>query len=243
MRNGEDWVIRLFAAYLMVGMSCLGCSRHETAGFSSDPKLAQAQQSIAEGDYDAAVSQAKEIASQIPPSSATSQALYLEAYCMVYGWGDFHQAARALRGLLQADPKGPLALPAQKLLADCDYWQGNYSRAIREYGPLVTAGEKDPREDASLQIANCLLLKNKVGDAITAYRAIVDKAPASASSDMAQMMIANIYLKIQNPTQAKTEFEKLISFTRNKAFQEDARNCVRQIDAQEPFQKSSGKPE
>jgi len=227
----------------MVGVISLGCSRHETAGFSSDPKLAQVQQSIADGNYDAAVSQTREIASQVPPSSTTSRALYLEAYSMVYGWGDFHQAARALRQILQADPKGPLALPAQKLLADCDYWQGNYSRAIREYSPLVTSGEKDLRADADLQIANCLLLKHKVGDAITAYRAIVDKAPASGSSDMAQMMIANIYLKIQNPTQAKAEFQKLLSFTKNKAFQEDAQNCVRQIDAQEPFQKSNGNAE
>lgn len=227
----------------MVGMSCLGCSRHETAGISSDPKLAQAQKSIADGNYDAAVSQTKEIVSQAPASTLTSQALYLEAYSMVYGWGDFHQAARALRQLLQSDPKGSLASPAQRLLADCDYWQGNYSRAIREYGPLAASGETDPREDANLQIANCLLLKNKVGDAITAYRAIVDRVPASSSADKAQMMIANIYLKIQNPTQAKTEFQKLLSFTKNKTFEEDARNCVRQIDSQAPFQKSNGDKE
>jgi tetratricopeptide (TPR) repeat protein len=239
----EDWVTRLFAAYLMLGIVSLGCSRHQTSGFSSDLKLAQVQQSIADGNYNAAVSETKEIASQASFSASTPEALYLEAYCMVYGWGDFHQATRALKQLLQVDPKGELALPAQKLLADCDYWQGNYSRAIREYGPLATTEEKGLEADASLQIANCLLLKNKVGDAITAYRAIVDKAPAGASSDMAQMMIANIYLKIQNPTQAKTEFQKLLSFTRNKKFQEDAQNCVRQIDAQEPFQKSDGNRE
>jgi TolA-binding protein len=239
----EGWVTRLFAAYLMLGILCLGCSRHETLGFSSDPKLAEVQKSIADGNYDAAVSQAKEIASQVPPSSSTPESLYLEAYSMVYGWGDFHQAARALKQLLQAYPKGALVLPAQKLLADCDYWQGNYSRAIREYGPLVTAPEKEAQDYAQLQIANCLLLKNKVGDAITAYRAIVDKEPANSSSDMAQLMIANIYLKIQNPIQAKTEFQKLMSFTKNKAFQEDAQNCVRQIEAQEPFEKSSGNKE
>ena len=233
-------MIRLLSACLILGATGLACSRHETLVFSSDPKLAQVQKSISDGNYDEAVNEAKELGASVPLSASASQALYLEAYSMVYGWGDFHQAARVLHQLLDEDPKGSLGLSAQRLLADSDYWQGNYLRAIREYEKLLSEPDQQVQDYSNFQIANCLLLKNKVGDAITAYRAIVDKDSPRRSAEMAQMMIANIYLKIQNPVQAKTEFQKLMSFTKNKAFQEDAQSSLRQIDGQEPFRKPTG---
>lgn len=233
-------MIRSLSACLILGVMSFACSRHETLGLSSDPKIAQIQKSIADGNYDEAVSETKEMGVQVPLSPLTQQALYLEAYCMVYGWGDFHQATRVLHQLLDEDPKGSLGLSAERLLADSDYWQGNYLRATREYGKLLSQSDQEVQDYSNLQIANCLLLKNKVGDAITAYRAIVDKDSPRRSAEMAQMMIANIYLKIQNPVQAKTEFQKLMSFTKNKAFQEDAQTNLREIDAQEPFKKPTG---
>jgi predicted Zn-dependent protease len=238
----EKDVTRFLTHFLILGLVLAGCGQSKHLSLSLDPKLEGAQEAIANGNYDAAVSLTREVAAEVPATTAvTSEALYLEAYAMAYGWGDFRQARKPLTQLLALPAEGPLGLASQRLLADCDYWEGYYIRAGREYQKLAATSDAEIQDYANLQEANCLLLKNRVGDAITAYRVLVDKDSSKPVASMAQMMIANIYLKIQNPSQAKTELQKLMSFTKNKVYQTDAQETLRQLEAQAPFQKSGGK--
>lgn len=224
---------------ISLGIFLGGCS-HAKTGASVAPQLQAIQDAIAQGSYDAAVSQAKAVEGQNPPLACEPSALYLEAYAIAYGWGDFQRAQKPLRKLLNFKTRGPLTVPSQKLLADCEYWQGDYARAMREYKRLTLLPNPDIQDYARLQMAGCLLLLNKMGDALTAYRSIVDQEPGRPAAGMAQLMVANIYLEIQNPGQGKTELQKLLTITKNKAYQQDAKETLRQIAAEAPFKKDSG---
>ncbi|HVM32401.1 MAG TPA: tetratricopeptide repeat protein [bacterium] len=214
----------------MAALLGLGACHPSKGDFSGDPRLREVEKSIAAGNYDAAVSQAANL-SNVP------EGLYLEGYAMAYGWGDFRKARKPLEQLVKAGADPALGESALRLLADCDYWEGYYSRAMREYKKLAESPDRDVQDYAALQIAGCLLLRNQVGDAITAYRALVEKSPGRPAAEQAQLMIANVYLRIQNPSQAKTELQKLLSFSKNKAYQADAQAALRQLDAQAPFEK------
>jgi uncharacterized protein YifN (PemK superfamily) len=61
-------------------------------------------------------------------------------------------------------------------------------------------------------------------------------------ADSAQLMIANSYLRLQNYKQAKTELQKLISFTHDKDIQQATQKALRQIEEEEPFRKGVSSP-
>ncbi|MGH7739622.1 MAG: tetratricopeptide repeat protein [bacterium] len=231
----KRWVLMAVSIGIFVG----GCSRLKPEA-SVAPQLKTIQDAIAGGSYDAAVSEAKAVEGQKPALACEPSVLYLEAYAMAYGWGDFQRAQMPLRKLLNFKIRGPLTVPSQRLLADCEYWQGDYARAMREYQRLTLLPDPDIQDYARLQIAGCLLLLNKMGDALTAYRSIVDQEAGRPAAGMAQLMVSNIYLEIQNPGQGKSELQKLLKITKNKAYQEDAKETLRQIATEAPFNKDSG---
>lgn len=198
---------------------------------------------LALGNYEDALKVSKEITSQVLTSPSMEEALYLQGYVLAYGKSDFQGVRSPLKQLLDSYPAGLYAASSQKLLADCQYWLGNYDKAIKEYKKLLNNYPgKGFDSYAQIQIANCLLLNDKVGDALAAYRDLVEKNPTDPLADSAQLMIANTYLKLQNFKQAKSEFQKLMSFTQDKDIQRSAQKELRQIEEEEPFKKGVGIP-
>jgi TolA-binding protein len=187
---------------------------------------------------------AKEIASHNPPTAETEEAFYLEGYALLYGKSDFKAARAPLAQLTENYPKGAFSAEAQKLIADSRYWQGHYRIAVKEYKKLIANyRDKGLQDYARLQIGNCLLLDDKVGDAVASYRELAEKSQDATIASSAQLLIANTYLKLQNPAQAKTELQKLISIVKNKDIQLAAQKALRQLDEEEPFKKGVGVPE
>jgi TolA-binding protein len=206
--------------------------------------MKKVRSALTQGNYDEAVNAAKEIALRTPPTTETEEALYLEGYSLLYGRSDFKGARAPLQQLVDNYPKGAYTPEAQKLIADSRYWQGHYHTAIKEYRKLGSNfTDKNLQNYAKLQIGNCLLLDDKVGDAINGYRNLTEKSSDELTATSAQLMIANTYLKLQNVSQAKTELQKLISFTHNKDVQLAAQKALRQLEEEEPFKKGVGVPE
>jgi len=115
---------------------------------------------------------------------------------------------------------------------------------MREYKKLLEMGAGKGLECyAMMQTAHCLLLDEKVEEALAAYKEIVEKYPTDPWADSAQLMVANIYLKQQNFKQAKSALQKLMSFTSNRDIQQSAQKALRELEAEEPFRKGVGEPE
>ncbi len=213
-----------------------GCSRKEAAA-PVNGSILKLRQAVAAGDYEEGLSLAKDISTKIPQGSSAQEAFYLEAYLLAYGKSDFQEARLPLKHLLDSFPKGAYAQEAQRLLADCQYWQGHYETAQKEYAKLNSSQGEEGKFSAYslLQEANCLLLDDKVGEAQEGYRQLVEKYPVDPLADSAQLMLANSYLKLQNAKAAKKELQKLVSFTQNKEIQKAGQKALRQIEEEEPF--------
>ena len=78
---------------------------------------------------------------------------------------------------MESFPKGSHALDAQRLLADCHYWQGHYETAGAGYRKLQSLSPKAGAAYALFQVANCLLLDDKVGEALETYRTLIERHP------------------------------------------------------------------
>lgn len=218
-----------------------GCARQKPAAPADNQPLLKIREEISNGNYADALKSAKDISNQVPPGDNGQEALYLQGYLLAYGKSDFQGARLPLRQLLDVYPGGFYAADAQKLLADCEYWQGHYEKAGREYKKLFSSfGDRGFASYAQIQQGHCLLLDDKVGDALAAYQEIVEKYPAEPAATSAQLMIANAYLKLQNLKQAKTQLRKLMAFTKDPGIQQAAQNALRQIEEEEPFKKGVG---
>lgn len=236
-----------FIACLLFSLSILagwgGCSKSKPNPGPDDSSIRKVQDDLKTGDYEACLKDSKDITSEVPPGPFTEEAYYLHAYAMAFGRSDFQAAKLSLKQLLDLYPSGRYALDAQKLLADCQYWLGHYQTAGKEYKKLATVyAGKGLESYALFQTGNCLLLDDKVEDALAAYRELTDKYPTDPLSDSAELMVANSYIKLQNYKQAKVELQKLISFTRDKDIQDAAQKALHQIDEEEPFRKGVGVP-
>jgi len=230
---------KLVLTFMILVAVLTACSKTKAAKPVTDnAAIKKVRETLAAGKYEEALKQAKEITAQVPAASGAEEALYLQGYILAYGKSDFQGPRTPLKQLLDIYPAGSFAPQAQKLLADCQYWQGNYDRALKEYKKLGSANPGGAFDSyIQMQEANCLLLNDKVADALTAYRELVEKYPTDPLADSAQMMIANTYLKLQNFAQAKKELQKLMSFSRNGDVQHAAQKALRQIEEEEPFQK------
>lgn len=236
--------LRGSALLLLALVAGFGCGRSKAAPQVDEGPILKVRASLAQGNYEEALKEAKDISSQVPPGPCTEEALYLQGYILAYDKSDFVDVRLPLKQLLDQYPGGKYAASAQRLLADCRYWLGHYNHAMNEYKKL-SANYPGRGLDgyALLQTAHCLLLNDKVGDALSAYREIVEKYPTDPTADWAQLMVANTYLKLQNYSQAKTELQKLMSFTQSKDVQDEAQKALRQLEAEEPFRKGVGVPE
>jgi TolA-binding protein len=232
---------RLFSALLLglVLIAPVACHKAKPAAEPTDPQIENLKALIAKAHYEEAAKKAKEIVSLVPPAPGVPEALYLESYALIFGEKDYPGARLALKQLLDFFPQSPHAMQAQQWIGDCHFWEGNYDRALREYRRLEGAG-KDYAPYALYQEANCLLLKDKVGDALTAYRDLIEKYPASPLADTAQLMVANTYLKLDDRTLAKTELQKFMSLSKNPDLVHAAQKALRQLEEEETFRKGVG---
>jgi len=160
-----------------------------------DMDFQRVKDAIGEGNYEKAVKDAKEITDKFNTTLFSRNVLYFEAYAIVYGWGDFQQARLPLKQLLDTDTNDFITIKAERLSADNLYWLGNYSKAIREYQNLESIQDRQCENYAKLQIAKCLLLENKLGDALAVYRSLAEKFEMDSTADSAQLMVANVYMK------------------------------------------------
>lgn len=228
---------------LMVCVMGTGCSKSKPNPGPDDSPIQKVRDDLKKGDYEQCLTDSKDVTSQAPPGPFTEEAYYLHAYAMAFGRSDFQGAKLSLKQLLALYPSGRYAMDAQKLLADCQYWLGHYQTAGKEYKKLGSAyAGKGLDSYALFQGGNCLLLDDKVEDALAAYRELTDKYPTDPLADSAQLMVADSYIKLQNTKQAKAELQKLISFTRDKDIQDAAQKTLRQIEEKESLRKDAGVP-
>ncbi len=226
--------VLIFQFILVLGL--LGCSHPKPLAPVDDTSLKKLRAELAQGDYDNTVKDSKEITSQVPPGPFNEEALYLHGYALAFGKSDFQAARSSLKQLLDLYPSGPFAVEAQRLLADCQYWQGHYQTAEKEYRKLLSNFPgKGYDSYALVQVGNCLLLDDKVGDALADYQDIVSKFPTDPMADTAQLMVANSYLKLQNFKQAKKELQKLVALAHDKDIQMEAQKAIRQLEDEDSF--------
>lgn len=227
----------LLCGFLILG----GCSKKNATPRINEAPIQKVRDEIAKGDYENAIRDAKEITNQVPPGSFAEEAYYLNAYAQAFGRSDFQGAKLPLKQLLGLYPAGKFALSAQKLLADCQYWMGHYQTAGKEYKILLSQfSGKGLDSYALFQSANCLMLDDKVSEALSTFHELTDKYPMDPLADSAQLIIANSYLKMQNYKKAKSELQKLISFTHDKDVQQSAQKALHQIEEDESFKKVVG---
>ncbi len=225
---------------ILILFTQLACHKAKpVAVVPADPQVENLKGLIARAHYEEAANQAKTIASQVAHGQDVSEILYLESYALMFGEKDYGGARAALKQLLDFFPQSPHAIEAQQWIADCHYWDSNYDRALREYRKLEGAG-KDAQTYAFYQEANCLLLKDKVGDALTTYRNLIEKYPGSPLADSAQLMVANTYLKLDDRALAKTELQKFMSMTKNPALLHSAQKALDQLEEAKSSPKGPG---
>lgn len=233
---------RLFSALLIILILIAPVACHKSkpvAAVPTDPQIENLKGLIAKAHYEESINRAKELVSQVPPAPGVPDALYLESYALIFGEKDYPGARLALKQLLDFFPQSPHAVEAQQWIGDCHFWEGNYDRALKEYRKLEGAG-KDAAPYALYQEANCLLLRNKVGDALAAYRDLIEKFPTSSLADSAQLMVANTYLKLDERGLAKAELQKFMSLSKNPDLVRSAQKALRQLEEEEPFRKGVG---
>jgi outer membrane protein assembly factor BamD (BamD/ComL family) len=228
-----------FLVFLLISLVQAGCLSSKTKEVSVSPEIKNIQESLSKGNYDDALKIAKDILAKVPPSPDAANALYLEGYILVFDKSDLQNARPPLRKLLEDYPKSAYVIPAQKLVADAQYWQGHYGGAVEEYRKLETMNNSSLALYAKLQIGNSLLLEDKVGDALNCYRELIEKNPGTTIADSAQLMTADTYLKLQNMLQAKKELKKLVEQSQNHDIQESAQKALRQIDEDASLGKDS----
>ncbi len=173
------------------------------------PALQAAYGSLAEGDYDKALASVEPLTQESPAPPGAVEAQSLKAYLLAYGKNRSLQARDAARIVVSMFGSHPLAPPAQQLIADTFYWQGNLKKAMEEYKRLADLyGDKGYGAYAYYQIGNCLYLQQKPGDALASYRDAAEKYPGDPLAGPAQLRVGEVYAKVDNPEQAKSEFLK-----------------------------------
>jgi len=221
---------RAFIVFLLIAFIQIGCSDSKSKAVSLSPEMKSIQELLAKGSYDNALKITKDILAKVPATQDAPAALYLEGYVLAFDKSDLQNSRPPLRKLLEDYPQSVYVIPSQKLIADTQYWQGHYGGAIEEYRKLESMGDIGLELSSKLKIGNCLLLEDKVDDALAYYRELIEKISGTTIADSAQLMTVNAYLKLQNVSQAKKELKKLIAQSQNHDIQESAQKALRQIE-------------
>ncbi len=224
-------IILFVLIFTSAGMACNKSHPPAPQGVAaeSDPQIERLKVLIATAHYDQAARKAKDLGAQSPNSPLVPEALYLESYALIFGEKAYPEARAVLKQFLDYYPQNPHAVEAEQWIGDCHFWEANYDRALREYRKLAGAG-KDIEPYALYQQGNCLLLKDKVGDALATYRSLVEKYPSSPLADSAQLMVANTYLKLQDRALAKAELQKFITQSKNPSLLRSARKTLQDLE-------------
>lgn len=223
---------RLFFVMVMVlffavfGASC----RKNNATRGRSQAFAMVEKSVQEGRFDEAMKHAAAAAEKVPPPEDLDEILFLQGWLSAFHFSDLQRAASVWQHLLDVYPDSSKALLTRRFLADVWYWQARYDQALDAYRTLAKDVEDVPsRCYARLQAAHCLVLKNEIGEALTAYRKVVDDCPAESFAETAQLMIGNLYVKIGNPAQARLEFEKLAKLTKRPELRQTSHRQMRKL--------------
>jgi TolA-binding protein len=238
----EDGPVKKLLLLFVVFGVLAGCQKAPTpsAQLTAAP-VDQIKSDLAQGRYDEALALAKESAAQAPAGPIRNEILYLQTYSQMVGRGDLGGARVPLKSLVETLPAGNLALEGQKTLADCHFWQGHFQTSAKEYRKLLSlAGGNRWEPYALFQIGLCLLLEDKVTEALTSFKDVVTRFPQDPMAEAAQFSIVNSYLRLQDIKRAKAELNRLISTTHDPALKTQAQDSLQQIVEKEALDRDKG---
>ncbi|HVZ81391.1 MAG TPA: tetratricopeptide repeat protein [bacterium] len=227
--------------YLVAFMTLLlgGCHQAPSPATQLEAApLERIKESLRQGRYDEALALEKDASGQLAAGPAKNEALFLQTYTQMVGRGDLGGARVPLRPLVATFPSGFLSVEGQKALADCHFWQGHYQTSAKEYRKLLTASGTGRWESYALfQIGLCLLLEDKVTEALDCFQNVVDRFPKDPMADAAQFSIVNSYLKLQDLKNAKTQLHHLITASQDPFLKTQAQESLQQIVEKETFER------
>jgi TolA-binding protein len=223
-------------------VSLAGCQKAPPPSAQLDAApLEKIKSALAQGRYDEALAFAKDTSSQLPAGPSRNESLYLQTYTQMVGRGDLGGARSPLKTLVDTFPGGYLSLEGQKTLADCHFWQGHFQTSIKEYRKLLSAPGGNRWEPYALfQIGLCLLLEDKVTEALASFQDVVARFPEDPMAEASRFSIVNSYLKLQDIKHAKAELNHLISSTHDMALRTQAQGSLQQIVEKETFDREKG---
>ena len=227
---------------VLVVISLCGCQKTPppSAQLEAAP-LDKIKGALAQGRYDDALESAKEASNQLPGGPSLNESLYLQTYTQMVGRGDLGGARIPLKALVDTFPSGALSLEGQKALADCHFWQGHFQTSVKEYRKLLSAPGGNRWEPYALfQIGLCLLLEDKVTEALASFEDVVARFPQDPMAEASRFSIVNSYLKLQDIKHAKAELNHLISSTHDTALRAQAQGSLQQIVEKETFDHDKG---
>jgi TolA-binding protein len=208
-----------------------GC--HKASEPQAQPEtaaVAKIKDALAQGRYDEALALAKAMGPQTPAGAVRNELLFLQTYTQMVGRGDLGGARVPLRSLSETFPNGSLSLEGQKALADCHFWQGHFQTSIKEYRKLLSAPGASRWEPYALfQIGLCLLLEDKVTEALASFKDVAARFPQDPMAEAAEFSIVNSYLRLQDLKQAKAELNRLIASTHDESLRAQAKDSLQQI--------------
>jgi tetratricopeptide (TPR) repeat protein len=115
--------------------------------------------------------------------------------------------------------------------ADLLVRQRKYSEALARFQSIaIRYPSTSLVDDATLRSAEMQLLLNRVDDALTTFRKIINDMPESVLRDRAQMRIGEVYeLRVKNKQKAIEAYEEVLANYPASLFVEDARKRIRQL--------------
>ena len=192
--------------------------------------VAKIKDALAQGHYDEALALAKATGPQAPEGAVRNELLFLQTYTQMVCRGDLGGARAPLRPLTATFPSGNLSLEGQKALADCHFWQGHFQTSAKQYPKLLAAPGASRWEPYALfQIGLCLLLEDKVTEALASFKDVATRFPQDPMAEAAQFSIVNSYLRLQDLKQAKAELNRLIASTHDEALRAQAKDALQQV--------------
>lgn len=230
-----------WALSVLFFLTLSGCSKTPLPATDARDPLQGPKALLSEGRYEEAIQSLKEGLTHPGQPSADREAQFLEAYATLFGRGDFQATKAVCKRVAQLGPADNMGLDAQRMIADCQFWLGHHQTAYKEYKKLVSLSQGAGMQSYALfQAANCLLLEDKVAEALDAFRNITDHFQGTSMADSAQISIVNSYLRLQDFKQARIEAERLVSSSRDPGLQDQVRQGIKDMMENESFQGNKG---
>jgi len=170
----------------------------------------------ARGTFDEA-NQAYETAIQIGIGNLEAEVMY--AISVNYdSLGDYSKAAESYQNVLSLDPSEELLFDVEFKYAQMKKKQGSYDEAIVLFEKsLGNDRNKKMFPMIKMEIADCLIRKNDIDNAITAYQDITEEHKNTEYAAKAFYQLGNMYEKFQDYNAAQESFNEV-----KKAFSRSA---------------------